>query len=85
LGDFVRKLRIMGREKKDDDRRRDSYRMIAQYSSIIFLLPSSLLVGYLIGRFLDGYFETFPWLTMVFLLLGGAAGFVQVFRILNRK
>jgi ATP synthase protein I len=75
----------MGRDEKEDDRRRESYRMMAQYGSIIFLLPSSLLVGYLIGRFLDGYLGTFPWLTMVFLLLGGAAGFVQVFRILGRK
>lgn len=61
------------------------HRLLAHYSSIIFLLPSSLLVGYFFGYVLDDCLGTFPWLSMVFLFLGAAAGFIQVFRILNRK
>lgn len=60
-------------------------RLLAVYTSIIFLLPSTLLAGYLLGYLLDGYFGTTPWFSYVFLLLGGVAGFLQVFRLLNRK
>lgn len=67
------------------EEKRRFYRMLAQYSSIIFVLPSSLLAGYFIGYVLDGYFETFPWLSLVFIFLGAAAGFFEVFRILSKK
>ena len=40
----------------------------------------SVLIGFLIGRWIDGKFGTQPWLTLVFTLLGVAAGF----RSLNR-
>ncbi|MGH9340490.1 MAG: AtpZ/AtpI family protein [Acidobacteriota bacterium] len=62
---------------------RSNIRRLAQYTSIIVLLPSCILAGYFIGNFLDDSFGTFPWLSMLFLFLGSAAGLVQVFRILN--
>ena len=69
----------------DDQDRGRMHRMIAQYSSIIFLLPSAVVGGYLLGAWLDGRFGTGPWLTVTFLLLGSIGGFVEVFRILLRK
>ena len=57
------------------------YARVARYSSIIFLLPSCLLVGYLIGRFLDQRLETDPWISLAGLLLGGVAGLVRVVRM----
>lgn len=75
-------LRMVADQNRE---KRKLWSLLAEYSSIIFILPSGLLVGYGIGYFLDDYFDTFPWLSMVFLLLGGAAGFVQVFRILNKR
>ena len=66
------------------DRQR-SYRLLAEYSSIIFILPSAVIGGYLIGRWIDGKLDSFPWATMTLVLLGAAGGFVEVFRILNRK
>ncbi len=59
--------------------------LAAKYSGIIFLLPSCLLGGFLMGRFLDGRLGTEPALTVVFFLLGAAAGFLQVFRLLQPK
>lgn len=59
--------------------------MLAHYSSVVFVLPSCLLVGYFLGHLLDNYFESFPWLSITLLFLGAVAGFVQLFRILNRK
>ena len=60
------------------------YAQVARYSSIIFLLPSCLLVGYLIGRFLDRRLESDPWISLAGLLLGGVAGLVRVVRMFNR-
>ena len=57
-------------------------RRIARYSSIIFVLPSCLMIGFFGGRWLDEQWGTEPVFALVLLLLGGAAGFYRVFRIL---
>ena len=62
----------------------NSYRRLAIYSSVIFLLPSTLLGGYYFGYVLDDFFGTEPWISLAGLLLGGAGGFVHLFRLLNR-
>lgn len=59
--------------------------MLAQYSSIVFILPSAVIGGYLVGRWIDARMDWFPWATVVLVLLGTAGGFIEVFRILNRK
>jgi F0F1-type ATP synthase assembly protein I len=55
----------------------------AEYSSLALLLPASTVVGYLIGHWLDGALGT-TWLTILFLVLGSAAGFVQLIRQIMR-
>ncbi len=60
------------------------YTQVARYSSIIFLLPSCLLVGYLIGYFLDRQFDSDPWISVAGLLLGGVAGLVRVVKMFSR-
>ena len=60
-------------------------RRIAQYSSIIFLLPASLLIGFFGGQWLDEWLGTDPVFVVVCVLLGAAAGFYQVFKILLEK
>lgn len=42
-------------------------------------LAVSTVIGWLIGRWLDGKLSTGPWLSIVFLLLGVAAGFRSLF------
>jgi F0F1-type ATP synthase assembly protein I len=54
-----------------------------EYSHAAFILPASIFVGYAIGYLLDKWLGT-TWLYMVFLLLGIAAGLVQVIRFANR-
>lgn len=44
-------------------------------------LVSALAVGLGIGWLLDQWFDTSPWLMLVFLLLGGAAGILNVYRM----
>ena len=69
----------------EDDGRGKTYRLLAEYSSIIFILPSTVVGGYFLGNWLDGRLGTSPWLTVAFVLAGSIAGFVEVFRILLRR
>ena len=48
-------------------------------------LVISTFVGLGIGYWLDRYFHTLPWLTLIFLLLGIAAGFVEMFKMVRKE
>lgn len=56
---------------------------VGQYLSLALLLPVSTFVGYVIGYLLDRALGT-HFLTIVFLILGTASGFVQLYRQLSR-
>jgi len=59
------------------------YARIGRLSSIIFILPSSMAAGGLLGYFVvDRYLGMYPWGTVVFVLLGAAAGFYEIIKIL---
>ena len=45
------------------------------------MFPSSILVGFFIGYFLDKWLKTDPYLTVIFIIYGILAGFVNLFRI----
>jgi F0F1-type ATP synthase assembly protein I len=57
--------------------------LVGEYTSLAFVLPMCTVVGYGIGYGLDKAFHT-TFLYIVFLLLGIAAGFVQLVRQLMR-
>jgi F0F1-type ATP synthase assembly protein I len=57
--------------------------MTGRYLSLAMLLPATTFVGYAIGYLLDRAFGT-TWLYLPFLLLGIAAGFIQLIRQLQR-
>lgn len=44
---------------------------------------SAVGVGVAIGLFLDYWLETKPWLMLVFFILGSAAGFLNIFRVMS--
>lgn len=48
------------------------------------VLVASIVIGYFLGSTLDRRLDTTPWLTVVGVLLGTAAGFVQLFRTVAR-
>lgn len=62
-------------EEKD----RKLVRMLGALSTVGITLVVSTVIGYFLGHYLDGRFNTTPWLTLVFLLLGIAAGFKNLF------
>ena len=52
---------------------------VGEYTSLAFMLPAATVIGYAIGYLLDRALGT-TFLKIVFLLLGIAAGFVQLIR-----
>ncbi len=66
---------------QDDERPAVSSRArIYNLTSLAFTFPVSIAVGAYIGYYLDGKLGTFPWLSIVFLLVGVAAGFLSLLR-----
>lgn len=59
------------------------YQILGRYLAMAFLLPVSVAVGYVIGVLLDRAFGT-HFLYIVFLLLGIAAGFIELVRELQK-
>jgi ATP synthase protein I len=49
------------------------------------VLVACIAAGYLLGSFLDRRLGTSPWLVVVGVLLGTAAGFVELFRTVSRN
>ncbi len=47
-------------------------------------LVASVAVGTIIGFILDNWFDTKPWLIIIFFFLGAAAGMLNVIRTANR-
>jgi ATP synthase protein I len=48
-------------------------------------LVLSTFVGLAIGYWLDKFFNTSPWLTIIFLVLGIIAGFRELFRMAKKE
>ena len=54
-----------------------------KYMSLAFVLPSSILVGYVIGYLFDKAFNT-SFFYIIFLLIGIAAGFIELIREIQK-
>ncbi len=67
--------------KQDQDNR--FWVQVGQYTSLAVLLPACILVGYVVGSFLDRVFQT-GFFLIIFLLLGIAAGMTQLIRQLQK-
>ena len=55
-----------------------SIRELAYYSSLGLSVALSIFIGLGIGVWLDGKFDTSPWLTLIFLGFGIAAAFRNI-------
>ena len=64
----------------NDKQKRENADAIYQAVSLGFLFPVAIAVGFFLGRWLDGVFHIWPWLTIIFTVLGIAAAFVNLFR-----
>ena len=62
-----------------DSEQRSLWLQIARYSQLALVLPAATLVGWLIGAGLDRWLHT-KWFYLVGLIVGIAAGFVELIR-----
>ena len=64
--------------KKDD-----LVQQFGRYYAVAFLVPSAVLIGFVIGYLLDKVFGT-GFLKIIFLFLGLAAGMIELVRELSK-
>lgn len=60
------------------------FAQLARYSQLAFTLPACTFAGLVIGYLLDKWLHT-NWLYVVGLLLGIAAGFIELIRTVTRS
>ena len=63
---------------------RSLIRIFARAGTVGLHMVASTFVGYLIGSYLDKWLGTPPWFTIIFLLLGIAAGFRELARLAKK-
>ena len=77
----IAKLKIKRQVQLDNDKR-------GSFMGSAFKLGTELVaavaVGTIIGFILDNWFDTKPWLIIIFFFLGAAAGMLNVIRTANR-
>jgi F0F1-type ATP synthase assembly protein I len=69
--------------QQTSEQKRTFFLQFARYSQLAFVLPAALVVGWLIGAGLDRWLHT-TWLYLAGLLLGIAAGFIELIRTVMR-
>jgi len=55
-----------------------------RYSQIAFMLPAGTVAGYLLGGLFDRWLHT-HWINVVGLVLGSAAGIIELIRTVSRE
>jgi len=61
------------------------FRQLLEASTVGLNLVLSTFVGLAIGYGLDSLFNTSPWLTIIFLIIGIIAGFRELVRIAKKQ
>ena len=84
--DFKTRLKIakskIKKQAKLDSEKRGSF--MGSAFKLGTELVSAVAIGTIIGFILDSWFDTKPWLIIVFFFLGTAAGILNVIRTANR-
>jgi len=69
----------------DKEKKRELFRYLGVASTVGINLVISTFIGFAIGYYLlDKYFDTFPWLTIIFTLMGIVAGFKYLFKVASK-
>lgn len=74
-----------GTGKEKGPRPEGTLRGISMLASMGITMVACTFIGLLIGIYLDKRFGTEPWLTMIFLILGIAAGFRNIYTTAKRN
>lgn len=71
----------MPREPED----KPVFRQLFTVGALGIQFALSIFVGFAIGYYLDKFFGTFPWLTIIFLIIGIVAAFLELFRMARKQ
>ena len=84
--DFKTRLKIakekIKKQIESDDEKRGSF--MGSAFKLGTELVAAVAVGTIIGFILDSWFDTKPWLIIIFFFLGAIAGMLNVIRTANR-
>ena len=80
-----RKLRKAQSARRPVDSRSSPTSGLSQAIRLTTEMAAALAVGGVIGWFLDSWLGTRPWLMLVFLVMGGAAGTLNAYRAAVRQ
>jgi ATP synthase protein I len=64
---------------------RKALRMVGLASTLGFTIVIATFIGLALGLWLDRVFNTSPWLTVIFLILGIIAGFRNFYRFMTKR
>jgi len=74
-----------GREVFDVDRdQKQMWRLAARYSAVGLEFGIAIAVGYFVGAWLDKELSTTPYLMILFVVLGAAAGMKALLRVAKK-
>ncbi len=65
-------------------KQKPAWKQLLDASQVGINLVIATFIGFFIGYLIDGKFHTSPWFTIIFLLIGIAAGFRELFRYVRR-
>lgn len=68
---------------KKPENRQKAIRQVALATTIPLIMVATVIVGLLLGKYLDRVFETDGIMTVICLLLGLAAGGVETYRLIK--
>lgn len=68
--------------------RNETKKMLKQLgwaSTLGLQVALAIFIGLAVGVWLDSRFDTFPWLTLLFMIFGIIAGFLNYYRFIKRQ
>ena len=68
---------------KEDTRK--ALKLVGLASTLGLTIVIATFIGLALGLWLDRVFDTSPWLTIIFLLLGIIAGFRNFYRFMSKR
>ena len=72
-------------DRRDDEKQSNNPAVVwARYSEIAFIIPAGVVAGLLMGKLADYFFHT-HWLTIVGIVIGAVAGFMQMIRMVIKQ